>query len=1734
MVRLAVETSKRLPRHLRNEDIPTQTFTPRTYQVELLDAALQHNTIVCLSSASGKTFIAVMFIRELAHQVRTAFENGGRRSIFLVNSESMLGQQSQILNHHTNLEVGHYNKDCVSQWSAKEWKDQIFKCNVLIMPAEVFYDILSKKFILMSQINALIFDECHFVTKEDHPYSRIMHIFNSSSNQLVKPRILGLTSNILIGHSLHPGDLEKSVNSLEQKLHSTAETSTLVISERYGIRPKEVIVNCEGYEDETGLCSELGTVLETAIHFLQDCNLTVNSDLGDKDPRHVPKMALSECLNILYKLGPWCSACIAQMLITQLEKMDKHESNTMHKKFLKYGATQLRIVIRIFDKKFKPDYEVDELLMYCSPKVRELFKILRKYKPDYDFMIISEELEGMMSDSDISDDSDFSESENEDVDARSKSPKQIHVAVKRKCTELEKKRVSDPLSLEEEKFLCGIIFVEYQYVAFALNKFIEEVCAWDEQLCFVKSHHITGQGLRSSDSKKNSRTYKRQEDILRKFRMQELNLLVSTNVLEEGVDVPKCNLIIRFDLPKDYRSYSHSKGRARAREAQYLLLVEPEQVERFEADLAVYKGIEQVLVGRLKDKDDSDSSDSGCEDLVPPYVTSEEEGLKVTMETAISIVNRYCAKLPSDAFTHLTPKCVVDTVNSKQSQFIATVQLPINSPIREEVTGVVMPSKSLAKKSAALKMCELLHKSGELDDQLMPVGKEFFMYEEEDKDNEDEDMLGEARPGTTKRKQYYFKKVANALLESHPKSPSMNQLYLIDLRLTGPITEDQNTRGRRIYAPEETTRSFGLITSKSIPSGEVTVSLSLLSQSVEINDEDFSKLQQFHTFLFSNVLRLEKDPMEYNAESALVGCLIVPLNGSALTDLQIDWNFVNYVETNKMGHRKNIFGVKKDNYEFHRDVLEDAVVMPSYRNIDQPQHFYVAEIRTDLTPLSPFPSPELYKTFSDYYTSKYGLVITSKTQPLLDVDHTSARLNLLTPRYMNQKGVALPTSSAETKKARRENLQQKQILIPELCDVHVFPASLWRKAVCLPTVLYRVNYLLLAEEIRIKIAIETKIGIVELPAGFCFPKFDFGFDTSPEKLASELVDVASQKDDINCDGEASSDTDGDENTNVFHDCEDQDKTGEDSDGFKSCEEFPENINGEKCSDLDSDALATIANDQCENTFTAEDMNVVSISKVGENEREQHSDREHSSKKEINVEHSKLEFKTTSSIELETQESGKELDGLVSKLLNGHIHQENETFLDQKITNTNNKSNNSCQKSEDLILRNGFIKNKGMHDITQEFPEEGNTEQNSNNKEEMHSSTMLNAADNCTVQVADNVKFLKQRDLISGTKTSEELCGELFDLQDGLPNNSCNRANKDDMFSEMDHFMKEVSQNNASDSAVNENDMFPEPLHSMDDVDLTTYVGPSPCTILQALTMSNANDFFSLERLETIGDSFLKYAITVYLYCTYPGIHEGKLSYLRSKQVSNYNLYHLGKKKNLAECMISTKFEPYENWLPPGYIINESKRKGPVPKVLIANSVISKNGSSPSGGDYTGSTSGRNVKIACPNNTQQRKFIEELEEVDQIHEDPGKDQGDASLSLNPYSLQTQHSIPDKSIADCVEALIGCYLTSCGKKAALLFMSWLGLKVLPRKETVISEETPNGIPKINENEFDKLPSPPSPLLNFAHDAERILNHLLDGYDAFEQKIGYTFQDRSFLLQAFTHASYHYNTVTDCYQR
>lgn len=198
--------------------------------------------------------------------------------------------------------------------------------------------------------------------------------------------------------------------------------------------------------------------------------------------------------------------------------------------------------------------------------------------------------------------------------------------------------------------------------------------------------------------------------------------------------------------------------------------------------------------------------------------------------------------------------------------------------------------------------------------------------------------------------------------------------------------------------------------------------------------------------------------------------------------------------------------------------------------------------------------------------------------------------------------------------------------------------------------------------------------------------------------------------------------------------------------------------------------------------------------------------------------------------------------------------------------------------------------------------------------------------------------------------------------------------------------------------------------------LKNHAGPSPSVLLQALTMSNANDGINLERLETIGDSFLKYAITAYLYCTHDNVHEGKLSHLRSKQVSNLNLYRLGKLKMFGERMISTKFDPHDNWLPPCYFIPHK-----LEKALIDASIP---------------TTLWNM-ITLP--TFKDPTDKEIEEaIKQFKVGFSNDNTENVPLFVTYNLVTQHSIPDKSIADCVEALIGTVNITKHKVIYLIFL------------------------------------------------------------------------------------------------
>lgn len=63
----------------------------------------------------------------------------------------------------------------------------------------------------------------------------------------------------------------------------------------------------------------------------------------------------------------------------------------------------------------------------------------------------------------------------------------------------------------------------------------------------------------------------------------------------------------------------------------------------------------------------------------------------------------------------------------------------------------------------------------------------------------------------------FFFQTAEALTDCRPIVGVPSYLYHINMVLSCPLPEEQNTRGRRIYPPEESAIGFGIITLKEIP-----------------------------------------------------------------------------------------------------------------------------------------------------------------------------------------------------------------------------------------------------------------------------------------------------------------------------------------------------------------------------------------------------------------------------------------------------------------------------------------------------------------------------------------------------------------------------------------------------------------------------------------------------------------------------------------------------------------------------------------------------------------------------------------------------------------------------------------------------------------------------------------------------------------------------------------------------
>jgi len=141
----------------------------------------------------------------------------------------------------------------------------------------------------------------------------------------------------------------------------------------------------------------------------------------------------------------------------------------------------------------------------------------------------------------------------------------------------------------------GIIFVQQRITAYVLCQYLNKN---DD---FFTKHGIRAEYVTARNSKITPSIKMTPSEATRrieKFRKGDINVIVATSVIEEGLDVPEANVVISYDCLKDTVELAQRFGRARQKESSLTLMT-----ERRDRPLAVLKDAKKLQDNIIKEFD---------------------------------------------------------------------------------------------------------------------------------------------------------------------------------------------------------------------------------------------------------------------------------------------------------------------------------------------------------------------------------------------------------------------------------------------------------------------------------------------------------------------------------------------------------------------------------------------------------------------------------------------------------------------------------------------------------------------------------------------------------------------------------------------------------------------------------------------------------------------------------------------------------------------------------------------------------------------------------------------------------------------------------------------------------------------------------------------------------------------------------------------------------------------------
>lgn len=627
-----------------------------------------------------------------------------------------------------------------------------------------------------------------------------------------------------------------------------------------------------------------------------------------------------------------------------------------------------------------------------------------------------------------------------------------------------------------------LIFVEKTITVTVIERFLQKVASLS---------HLKVSYLNRSSSSADAPTSKMQKQTLElSIKNEKVNLLFTTDVFEEGITLSDCSYVICFDLPKTVQDYVKCWQRAHQNDCQLIMMLERNNQEQRDQLFEIIRSKPSIY--DLSKNEDLDTCILRASNVqqVNSYIV-EHTGASVSVNSSVSLIHQYCLKLPADRY--YSPKPIFKLLQSGPS-FECKLILPPNAAF-QTIVGPQHHDSHTSKQLVCLEACKKLHQMDALDDHLLPC------TDVHAKQNLEVQTTGSvAGAGSTKRKELHGTTHIWSLAGSWGGKACAVIYHAY--KIIFPCDID-----------DEICSSFILLTESRLDADVANTNIDLYVQSNKVIPSSISSCglvcfdvdqiaramhfhELFYNALYGKIFQGSKASgdrrflLENNSEllwSPSYMYLLLPLETSDVHDPKswsINWKAIDSCvsatefmrsywsspwHSESDGKKTAASGdgsfsetdvIYLANTSSHVDDLKSTIAF----SVHTGKMYTIIGVVDNSSADSPFDGDtSKYSTFTDYYYKKYDILLLQPKQPLLLLKQSHNSFNLLVDF----------NSELYSSKATTPNPYSRVHMPPELLVKIDVPVSVLKGSYLLPSVMHRLESLMLASQLRKEIAFNS-------------------------------------------------------------------------------------------------------------------------------------------------------------------------------------------------------------------------------------------------------------------------------------------------------------------------------------------------------------------------------------------------------------------------------------------------------------------------------------------------------------------------------------------------------------------------------------------------------------------------------------------------------------------------------------